>query len=180
MAPGAGDISSCHFGHSVLWITIETGEPSVVPVADAAEELDVVALEAHAGTAAEPEAAAGELVADLLDGDGQARGQTLDHHREGGAVGLTGGQVTQHADDLGRLGPGTGTFQDTGALSDASLAHRRSRRRDGSAAVVPVDDRAADEDRGDRAGGEERAERDCLALARGRLVAMRTRPITAP
>ena len=73
-------------------------------MADAAEELDVVALEAHAGAAAEPEAAAGELVADLLDGDGQARGQTLDHHREGGAVGLTGGQVTQHADDLMQSG----------------------------------------------------------------------------
>ena len=70
------------------------------PVPDPAEELDVVALEAHARAAAEPQAATGELVADLVDGDGQARGQTLDHHREGGAVGLTGGQVTQHADDL--------------------------------------------------------------------------------
>ncbi len=31
VTPGAGDISSCHFGHSVLWMTIETGEPSVSP-----------------------------------------------------------------------------------------------------------------------------------------------------
>jgi hypothetical protein len=60
--------------------------PEGDPVADAAEELDVVALEAHAGTAAEPEAAPRQLVADLLDGDGQARGQALDDHREGGAV----------------------------------------------------------------------------------------------
>ena len=73
-------------------------------MAHPAEELDVVALEAHAGTAAEAEATAGELVADLVDGDGQARRQALDHHREGGAVGLTGGQVTQHADDLGISG----------------------------------------------------------------------------
>ena len=64
VTPGAGDISSCHFGHSVLWITIETGEPSVSAVADAAEELDVVALEAHPRAAAEAEAAAGELVAE--------------------------------------------------------------------------------------------------------------------
>ena len=38
-------------------------------VADPAEELDVVTLEAHARAAAEAEAAAGQLVADLLDGD---------------------------------------------------------------------------------------------------------------
>ena len=97
-------------------------------VAHAAEELDVVALEAHARTAAESEAAAGELVADLLDGDGQARGQTLDHHREGGAVGLTGGQVTQHADDLSsRAGrgrsripaPSRGLSAHSGAAPDA-------------------------------------------------------------
>src|SRR5207244_3979573 len=69
-------------------------------VADAAEELDVVALEAHAGTATEAEPPTGQLVADLLHGDGQARGQALDHHRERGTVGLTSGQVTQHADNL--------------------------------------------------------------------------------
>ena len=31
VTPGAGDISSCHFGHSVLWITIDTGDPRVRP-----------------------------------------------------------------------------------------------------------------------------------------------------
>ena len=36
-------------------------------MAHPAEELDVVALEAHAGAAAEPEAAAGQLGADLVD-----------------------------------------------------------------------------------------------------------------
>ena len=30
-APGSGDISSVHFGHSVLAISIATGEPSVRP-----------------------------------------------------------------------------------------------------------------------------------------------------
>ena len=75
-------------------------------MADAAEELDVVALEPHAGAAAEAEPAAGELVADLLDGDGQARGETLDDHRQGGAVRLTGGQVTQQRTTSEGNGPG--------------------------------------------------------------------------
>ena len=132
-------------------------------VADAAEELDVVALEAHAGATAEPEAAAGELVADLLDGDGQARGQPLDHHREGGAVGLTGGQVTQHADDLSiRLRKGT--VQDTGALSGRS-AHSSLGSLAGRVSC-PCTSRGSGRrrGRGDGAGGEERAERDGLAL----------------
>ncbi len=63
MTPGAADISSCHFGHSVLWITSETGDPSVSAVPDAAEELDVVALEPHPRAAPEAEAAPGQLVA---------------------------------------------------------------------------------------------------------------------
>ena len=37
-----------------------------------------------------------------------------------------------------------------------------------------------DEDGGDRAGGEERPERDGLVPARAALVTMRRRPITAP
>ena len=104
-------------------------------VADAAQELDVVALEAHAGAAPEAEAAAGELVTDLVDGDRQARGEPLDDHRQRGAVGLTGGQVTQHADNLRRgrsripAGPSTPSLIRPGAPA------RRS------AAPVPVEDR---------------------------------------
>ena len=65
-------------------------------MAHTAEELDVVALEAHAGPAPEPEPAARQLVADLLHRDGEARGQAFDHHGECGAVGLTGRQESQH------------------------------------------------------------------------------------
>src|SRR4029079_18934735 len=84
------------------------GRAEGAAVARAAQQLHVVALEAHPRSAAEPEAATGELVADLADGDGQSLGQALADHRAGGAVGLTGGQVTQHADDLSRAGNGDG------------------------------------------------------------------------
>ena len=165
MAPGAGDISSCHFGHSVLWITIETGEPRVRPWRTPPRSSTSSRSKRMRGTAAEAETAAGELVADLLDGDGQARGQTFDDHREGGAVGLTGGQVAQHADDLSNQA-GKGTLQDTGALAAAPLIRPRTGRirPARSGALVPVEDRCADQDGGDRAGGEERTERHRLAL----------------
>ena len=65
-------------------------------MAHAAEELDVVALEAHPRAAAEAEAAAGELGADLVDGDREAGREPLDHDHQGGAVRLPGGQVAQH------------------------------------------------------------------------------------
>ena len=69
VAPGADDISSAHFpvAHSVLWITIATGRAERAAVADAAEELDVVVLEAHARPAAVAEAAARQLVGDVVD-----------------------------------------------------------------------------------------------------------------
>ena len=94
--PGAGDISSLHFGHSVLWISIATGEPSVRPWRTPAEELDVVPLEAHAGPAPEPEPAAGQLGRDVVDRDRQPGRQALDDHDEGRAVGLPRGQEAQH------------------------------------------------------------------------------------
>ena len=96
VTPGAGDISSCHFGHSVLWITIDTGEPSVRPWRTPPSSSTSSRSKRMRGPATEPEPAPRELVADLLHRDGQAGGKPLDHHREGGAVGLTGGQVAQH------------------------------------------------------------------------------------
>ena len=65
-------------------------------VPDPTEDLDVVALEAHPRPAAEAQPAAGQLVAQLLDGDGKTRRKPFDHHGERGAVRLAGGQVTQH------------------------------------------------------------------------------------
>ena len=65
VTPGAGDISSCHFGHSVLWITIETGEPSVRPWRTPPRSSTSSRSKRMRGPAAEAEAAAGELVADL-------------------------------------------------------------------------------------------------------------------
>ena len=67
-------------------------------MADAAEELDVVALEAHPRAAAEAEAPAGELRADLVDDDGKAGRKPLDHDHQGRAVRLPGSQVAQHED----------------------------------------------------------------------------------
>jgi hypothetical protein len=52
-------------------------------VADAGEELDVVALEPHARAAPVAEPAAGQLVGDLLDRDRQPGGQALDDDDEG-------------------------------------------------------------------------------------------------
>jgi len=55
-------------------------------VADTTQDLDVVALEAHAGPTTEPESPAGQLVGDVLDEDGETGGETLDDHGERGAV----------------------------------------------------------------------------------------------
>ena len=65
-------------------------------MADAAEELDLVVLEAHARPAAVAEPPAGELGPDVVDEDGQAGGQALDGDHEGRAVGLARRQEAQH------------------------------------------------------------------------------------
>ena len=85
-----------HFGHSVLPISIATGEPSVRPWRTPAEEPDLVLLEPHPGPAAVAEAAAGQLGADVFDRDRQPGGQALDDDDERLAVGLAGGQEAQH------------------------------------------------------------------------------------
>ena len=73
-------------------------------MADAAEDRDLVLLEAHPGPAAVAEAPAGQLVLHLADLDGQAGRQALDDHDEGLAVGLTRRQEPEHADE-GTGGP---------------------------------------------------------------------------
>ena len=86
--PGAALISSCHLSlrfHSLLATSMATGEPERAAVADAAEEGHLVLLEAHAGTPAVAEPAAGQLVADLLDRD--AAGPRADPRRSPRAPG---------------------------------------------------------------------------------------------
>ena len=65
-------------------------------VAHTAEELDLVGLEAHARPAAVAEPPAGELGSDVVDEDGETRGQALDDDHEGRAVGFARGQKAQH------------------------------------------------------------------------------------
>ena len=62
---GSAAMTVDHLGHSVLPTRTATGPPWVTPVAHAAEELDLVALERHPGAAAVAEPAPGELVRDL-------------------------------------------------------------------------------------------------------------------
>jgi hypothetical protein len=65
-------------------------------VAHAAEERDLVLFEAHAWPAAEPEPAPGQLAADLVDRDRQARREALDDGHQASAVGFAGGEVPEH------------------------------------------------------------------------------------
>ena len=74
--------------------------PEGAAVADAGDQGDLVGLEAHAGAPAVAEAAPGQLVGDVLDGELEARGHALEDDDEGLAVGFTGGQVAQHRTNL--------------------------------------------------------------------------------
>ena len=65
-------------------------------MADAAEELDLVLLEAHARPAAVAEPPAGELVGDVVDQDRETGGQPLDGDHQGRAVRLARRQEAQH------------------------------------------------------------------------------------
>ena len=62
-----------------------------------AEELDLVLLELHPRAAAVAEPSAGERGPDIGGGHLDPGREALDHRDERGAVGLTGGQPTQHA-----------------------------------------------------------------------------------
>ena len=98
VAPGADDISSVHFpvAHSLLRIDDRDRRAERAAVPDAAEELELVLLEAHARTAAVAEPAARELGRDVVDEDRKARGQPLDGDHEGRTVGLARRQEAQH------------------------------------------------------------------------------------
>ena len=96
--PGRRDITVSHFGHSVLPIRMATGPPSVAPVPDAAEQLDLVPLERHPGAAAVAGAPAGERVGDVVGGDPDAGRQPLQHGDQRRAVRLPCGQPAQHGD----------------------------------------------------------------------------------
>ena len=69
-------------------------------MADAAEEADLVGLEALARAAAVSEPAPGELAADLFCCDRQSGREPLDDGDEGAPVRLSGGQVAQHRRSL--------------------------------------------------------------------------------
>ena len=69
-------------------------------MADAADQGDLVGLEAHARAAAVAEAAPGQLVGDVGGLDRQPGRQALDDHDQGAAVGLSGGQKAQHTATL--------------------------------------------------------------------------------
>ncbi len=75
-------------------------------VADTAEQGQLVLLEAHPRSPAEPEAAPGQLGLDLLGRDRKPAGQALDHHDEALAMGLAGGQEAQHGAEPSGTGPG--------------------------------------------------------------------------
>ena len=76
------------------------GRPERAAVADAADQRDLVRLEAHARAAPVAEPAPGQLFADVGRLDRQAGGQSLDHDDEGLAMGFTRGQEAQHGSTL--------------------------------------------------------------------------------
>ena len=69
-------------------------------MADAADQRDLVGLEAHARATPVAEPAPGQFVGDVGGLDGQPGGQALDDDDEGSAVGLSGGQEAQHTATL--------------------------------------------------------------------------------
>ncbi len=76
-------------------------------MADAADERDLVGLEAHARAAPVAEPAPGQFVGDVGRLDRQTGRQTFDDDDERTAVRLAGGQVAQHDATLpeGRTAP---------------------------------------------------------------------------
>jgi hypothetical protein len=89
-----------HLGHSVLPDPHRDRAALRDAVPDAAEELDLVPLERHPRAAAVAEPAAGQLVGDVGGGRANAGGEPLEHCHQGRAVGLPGGEPTQHGSSL--------------------------------------------------------------------------------
>ena len=96
------------------------------PVAQPTQELHLVLLELHPGAATVAESAARECVPDVLRGDVDAGGQSLEHRHECGTVGLTGGQPSQHGTILPRASqaPGRAPANRNGATIRLSSALR--------------------------------------------------------
>ena len=94
--PGAGDISSSHFGHSVLAISMATGEPSVRPCRMPPSRLTSSASKRIRGPRPKPSRRRAELALDVLGRHRQAGRQPFHDDDQGAAVGLPGGQEAQH------------------------------------------------------------------------------------
>ena len=73
-----------------------TGDAERAPVADAADQRQLVDLEALPRAATEAEAAAGQFTLDVLDGDRQPGRQPFEDDDESLAVGLPRRQEPQH------------------------------------------------------------------------------------
>ena len=82
-APGSGDISSVHLGHSVLAISMATGEPSVRPWRMPPTRVISSASKRIRGPTPVAEPAPGQLVGDVGGLDRQPGGQALDDDDEG-------------------------------------------------------------------------------------------------
>ena len=67
---------------------------------DAADEAELVALEAHAGASPVAETPASQLVADDGFGNLQASGKSLNGDDQGATVGFSGGEDAQHTSSV--------------------------------------------------------------------------------
>ena len=101
-------------------MTIAIGEPERAAVADPAEELQLVLLEAHARTAPVAEAPARELGRDVVSEDGKAGGHALDRDHEGRTVGFARRQVAQHGVLRSDVGWTTPTIVRQGPVANAA------------------------------------------------------------
>ena len=69
-------------------------------MAHTAQQGDLVLLEPHPGAAAEAEPPPGQLTLHLFHREGQACGQSLDHHHQGATVRLAGGEEAEHRESM--------------------------------------------------------------------------------
>ncbi len=86
-------------------------------VAHARQHGDLVALELHPGAAAVAEAAAGQLVGDVVGGDRQPGDHAFDHGHQSSAVGFTSSSPSQHESHL----PTTGIDKEKRACGSVGL-----------------------------------------------------------
>ena len=122
--------------HSVLAISMATGEPSVRPCRTPPMMVSSSCSKRMRGPRPKPRRRR-QLVADLLDGDRQAGGQALDDDGEGATVGLARGEVAEHVTTIpaGPAATGTGSVGPDRASGPSHQAerHHRAPGRDGVA-----------------------------------------------